>query len=103
MKYKIDFNSLKWETPMQGVRHKYLDQDNLRMRLVEYSYDMPPHWCERGHNGYVLEGEMEIEYDEDKIIYKNGDGIFIPPGKEFRHKARIISDKVLVFFVENVK
>lgn len=103
MKYKIDFNGLEWETPMQGVKHKYLDQDNLRMRLVEYSNDMPPHWCERGHNGYVLEGEMEIEYDEDKIIYKNGDGIFIPPGKEFRHKARIISDKVLVFFVENVK
>jgi hypothetical protein len=42
IQYKIDFEKLAWESPIVGVKHKYIDQDNLRMRLVEYPKDMPP-------------------------------------------------------------
>ncbi len=41
--YKIDFEQMEWETPIAGVRHKYMDQDGQRIRLVEYSDEMPPH------------------------------------------------------------
>ena len=34
--YKADFDKLEWESPIEGVRHKYIDQNNLRIRLVEY-------------------------------------------------------------------
>ncbi|MBN2071619.1 MAG: cupin domain-containing protein [Candidatus Krumholzibacteriota bacterium] len=97
---KIDFDSLEWESPMEGVRHKYIDQDGMRMRLVEYSREMPLHWCEKGHHGYLLEGKMEIEYTGEKVIYKTGDGIFIPEGPGHRHRGRAISSAVLVFFLE---
>jgi quercetin dioxygenase-like cupin family protein len=103
MKYKIEFNKLKWVSPVKGVRHKYIDQNNLRIRLVEYTKDMPPHWCEKGHYGCVLEGRIEIEYENEKIIYKKGNGVFIPDGPKHRHTAKVLSKKVLMFLVENIE
>ena len=67
MQYKIDFKKLNWEVPFEGIKHKYVDQENIRIRLVEYDRKMPPHWCEKPHYGYVLEGIFEIEFDEDAI------------------------------------
>jgi quercetin dioxygenase-like cupin family protein len=100
IEHKADFNKLDWESPIEGVRHKYVDQDNLRLRLVEYSKEMPPHWCEKGHYGYVIEGQMEIEYENEIIIYMPGDGIFIPDGPDHRHRGKVLTEKVLIFFVE---
>lgn len=102
IQYKADFAKLEWESPIEGVRHKYIDQNNLRMRLVEYSNEMPLHWCEKGHYGYLLEGQMEIEFKDSKIIYKPGDGIFIPDGPDHKHCGRVLSEKVLVFFIEKI-
>jgi quercetin dioxygenase-like cupin family protein len=102
VQYKADFDKLEWESPIEGVRHKYIDQNNLRIRLVEYSKEMPPHWCEKGHYGYLIEGQMEIEYENSKIIYKPGDGIFIPDGPDHKHRGRQLSEKALVFFIEKV-
>ncbi len=102
LQYKADFNKLDWESPIEGVRHKYIDQNGLRIRLVEYSKEMPMHWCEKGHYGYVIEGQMEIEFENAKISYQPGDGIFIPDGPEHRHRGKGLTEKVLVFFVEKV-
>ena len=102
VQYKAEFDKIEWESPMEGVRHKYIDQNNLRMRLVEYSKKMPPHWCEKGHYGYLIEGQMELEYENSKIIYKPGDGIFIPDGPDHKHRGRVLSERVLVFFIEKV-
>ncbi len=54
VQYKVEFDKLKWESPIEGVRHKYIDQNNLRIRLVEYSTKMPAHWCEKGHYSYLM-------------------------------------------------
>jgi quercetin dioxygenase-like cupin family protein len=102
IQHKAAFDKLEWESPIEGVRHKYIDQNNLRMRLVEYSREMPPHWCEKGHYGYLIEGQFEIEYENEKVIYRAGDGIFIPDGPDHKHRAKVLSEKVLVFFLENV-
>ena len=100
--YKINFEEMVWETPIEGVRHKCLDQDGQRIRLVEYSDEMPAHWCEKGHCGYMIEGEMEIEYPGARITYGPGDGIFIPDGPEHRHRGKVLSGKALVFFIESI-
>jgi len=102
VQYKADFDRLEWESPIAGLRHKYLDQSHIRMRLVEYSKEMPTHWCEKGHYGCLLEGQMEIEYDHETIAYQPGDGIFIPDGPEHKHRGRVLSEKALVFFVEKI-
>lgn len=98
--YKVDFERIAWESPMAGVRHKYVDQAGQRIRLVEYSRDMPAHWCEKGHCGYLIGGEMEIEYADTTVTYHPGDGIFIPDGPEHKHKGRVLSEKALVFLIE---
>jgi quercetin dioxygenase-like cupin family protein len=100
--YKIQFDKIKWESPIAGMRHKYIDKDDQRIRLVEYTKEMPPHWCEKGHCGYLLSGKMAIEFSDTEVIYNEGDGIIIPDGPEHRHKGRVLSDKALVFFIEKV-
>ena len=102
VQHKAEFDKIDWESPIEGVRHKYIDQNNLRMRLVEYSKKMPPHWCEKGHYGYLIEGQMEIEYENETIIYNLGDGIFIQEGPDHKHRGRVLSEKALVFFIEKV-
>lgn len=101
IKYKINFNNINWETPIKGVKNKTYEYDNKQIRLIEYTKDMPPHWCEKGHYGLILEGELEIKFTNKKIIYKKGDGVFIPGGTEHKHKGRVITDTVKVIFVED--
>ena len=98
--YKVDFDMVEWQSPMTGVRHKKLCQNNRCLRLVEYSAEMPPHWCERGHIGYLLQGEIEIEYESGKHLYREGDGIFIPSGSDHKHRAIIHSAVAKIIFVE---
>jgi len=100
MEYRIDFNRMEWETPLPGIRHRYLDQQNIRMRLVEYDPSMPPHWCEKAHYGIVLEGIFEIEFDNRTERYEPGDGLYLPPGRKHRHQGRAVTEKVKIFFVE---
>jgi quercetin dioxygenase-like cupin family protein len=102
LQYKTEFDKIPWQSPMKGIKHKYFDQNGIRLRLVEYSKDMPAHWCEKGHLGYLIEGKMEMEFENSKEIYSAGDGIFLPNGSEHKHKGILLSDKALVFFVENL-
>ena len=100
--YKVIFENLNWDIPSEGVKNKIFRQGNKQLRLVVFSKDMEPHWCETGHYGYVLEGQMEIEYEAEKVLYQTGDGIFIPPGFEHRHRAKVLTDFIKVIFVEDL-
>ncbi len=100
--YKIDFQSKTWEQPAAGVRFKAFEKAGRKLRLVEfYKEFVEPDWCTKGHIGYVLEGQMEIDFDGNVIAFGAGDGIFIPAGKEHKHKAMVLTDKVIVIIVED--
>lgn len=98
--YKVNFKDIKWEIPLEGIRCKIYRYGNKQLRLVEYTRDMPPHWCEKGHIGYILEGQFEIEYENEKHTYLPGEGIFIPSGKKHKHKGKVLTDVVKVIFAE---
>jgi len=100
--YKIDFDSIAWESSIPGMRQKVVKHGSKQIRLVEYSKDMVPHWCKKGHFGYVLEGLFEIEFDGGAHRFKTGDGVLIPDGSDHMHQGRIMSDSVRVIFVEDV-
>ncbi|MBN1163796.1 MAG: cupin domain-containing protein [Candidatus Krumholzibacteriota bacterium] len=100
--HRIDFESISWESPIQGMRCKVKRGEGKQLRLVEYYPEMKPHWCEKGHLGYMLEGEFEIEFDAETCRYAPGDGIVIPAGKAHRHQGRVLSEVVRVIFVEEV-
>ena len=101
--YKIDFDLLKWESPIAGLRFKRYISGGKQVRYVEYSSEfVEPDWCTKGHVGYVIAGEIEIDFNGNVVRYKSGDAIFIPAGDDNRHKARIISEVAKVFLVEDV-
>ena len=100
--YKVDFESIPWKVPMDGLRFKADRQGGRQLRLVEYTPDMKPHWCEKGHVGYILEGQFEIRFEGEVAIYNSGDGVFIPAGAEHKHMGRAVTEVVRAVFVEDV-
>ena len=101
LQYKISFDEMEWESPIEGVKCKSYIHQGRKVRLIQYTKDMPQHWCDKGHWGYILDGEIEIEYPNEKHTYKRGDGVFIPDGEEHKHKGRVLGDSATVIFVEN--
>ncbi|UCC85040.1 MAG: cupin domain-containing protein [Gemmatimonadota bacterium] len=101
MQYRIDFESAPWDTPMPGLRHKVVEHGGRRLRLVEYTDEMEPHWCEKGHIGFVLQGRFEIGFADRTYVFGPGEGVFIPSGKEHRHMGRVLASPVRALFVED--
>ena len=99
---RIDFDSLPWESPVQGSRFKAFQRGDSKLRLVELTRDfVEPDWCRKGHIGYVLEGEMDVDFHGNVVRFSTGDGLFIPEGEENRHKATVVTDVVSLILVED--
>ena len=100
--YKIDFESMEWEVPADGVRFKAYEQGGRKLRLVEFTKEfVEVDWCTKGHVGYILEGQMEIDFDGEKEALSPGDGIFILAGEEHKHKGRVLTDTVKIILAED--
>jgi hypothetical protein len=99
--YRIDFESLPWESTMGGVRQRVIAHSGKKLRLIEYTKAMLLHLCAKGHYGYILKGRFEIEFADRTHIFEEGVGVMIPDGEEHRHRARALSDVVRVIFVED--
>jgi hypothetical protein len=101
--YRIDFKEMPWDAPAVGVRFKVHEQSGRKLRLAEFTREFVEHqWCTKGHIGYVLQGQMEIDFGDRVITLAEGDGLFIPPGEPHKHKATVLTDSVRVILVENV-
>jgi quercetin dioxygenase-like cupin family protein len=101
--YKIDFNSMPWETPAVGVRIKAYQQDGRKLRLVEFSKEfVEPDWCTKEHIAYILEGRCEIDFSGNVIEFAAGDGIFIPSGDAHKHKLKVLTNKLKAVIVEDI-
>jgi hypothetical protein len=98
--YRVDFESIAWVSPMPGVRHKVYRVENRLLRLVEYSRDMAPHWCPKGHIGHIVEGCLVLEFKTGTEQLGPGDAVFIPPGPEHAHRAIPVTSVVTALFVE---
>jgi quercetin dioxygenase-like cupin family protein len=99
--YRIDFESMEWESPADGVKFKAHERNAGKLRFVEFSKEFIEHdWCTKGHIGYILDGQMEIDFDGTKEIFGPGDGVFIPAGQQHKHKGRVLTDKVKAILVE---
>jgi quercetin dioxygenase-like cupin family protein len=102
-KYRIDFETVPWEMPAVGVRFKAHEQEGRKLRLAEFTKEfVESDWCTKGHIGYVLEGQMEIDFDGKVIVFGPGDGLFIPAGEKHKHKAIVSTDKLKIILVEDV-
>ncbi|MEP7341927.1 MAG: cupin domain-containing protein [Acidobacteriota bacterium] len=99
---KIDFDAIAWNSPAPGIRSRAFTHFGKQVRLLEITRDfVEEDWCLKGHAGYVIEGELEIDFDGETIIYRAGDGLLIQPGESSRHKPKAVSQVVKLFFVED--
>ena len=102
-KYRIDFETVPWETTAVGVRFKAHEQEGRKLRLAEFTKEfVEADWCTKGHIGYVLEGRTEIDFDGKVIVFGPGDGLFIPTGEKHKHKAKVLTDTIKIILVEEV-
>ena len=76
-------------------------EGTTQVRLVEFSNGfVEPDWCQKGHVGYVLEGQLEVSFSGKKEVFEAGDGVFIPAGVEHQHKAHVVTDTATLILIE---
>jgi hypothetical protein len=101
--YRILFDSLAWQTPAPGARFKAFRHGTKQIRMVEFTSEfVEPVWCEKGHAGFVLAGELEIDFHGRVVRYPEGSGILIPSGPENGHKARAVTAVARLFLTEDL-
>ena len=99
---RINFDQIEWDNKSAGMRVKRVVRDGKQLRLVEIGPDAgEANWCEEGHVGYVLEGELETNINGSVERLSAGDGLFIPVGKEYRHKSKAVGDLVRLVLIED--
>ena len=100
---RVDLEAIPWKSPLPGLRFKAFREGGKQLRLVEFAREfVEPDWCAKGHYGFVLDGEFEIDFNGEIVTYKKGDGVFIPAGEASRHKARALTKTATFAFVEDI-
>ena len=100
---RINFDQIEWDNKSAGMRVKRVMRNGKQLRLVEIGPDSgEANWCEEGHVGYVIEGELETNVNGSVERLTSGDGLFIPSGKQYRHKSKAIGGRVRLFLFEEV-
>jgi hypothetical protein len=102
MSHHISFESMPWDSKAKGQRFKAYAESGRQIRLMELTPEfVETGWCLKGHVGYVLDGVLELEFEEDVTIFRPGDGFFIPGGEAHKHKARALTPLVSMILVED--
>jgi quercetin dioxygenase-like cupin family protein len=101
----INFSDLDWDQSKKGVFQKVYAKGNNQMRLLRFDdTSKEENWCTNGHIGYVLEGEMHVDFDGILKVYKKGDGLWIEEGLHEKHRVFIKKNEfVELILFENAK
>lgn len=101
---KIDFTSIPWEIPADGVRFKTYKKNGRQVRLVEFTDKfIETDWCKNGHIVYILEGRLEVNFNGNIVILDKDDGLFIPAGEKDKHIGKALTKVVKMVSVEDIK
>ena len=79
---RVPFGELPWAEDAPGIRAREVDVGGARWAVVEYGAGVArEEWCEEGHRGYVLEGEIEYEFDDRRppLHASEGEAFLLPP------------------------
>ncbi|HUP33688.1 MAG TPA: hypothetical protein VM184_11680 [Gaiellaceae bacterium] len=96
----VDFAAVEWADDGPGIRARAVQAAGSRWALVEYgSGAQRDEWCTDGHRGYVLEGEIEYEFDDGtpSLACTQGQGFLLAAGTG--HRGRNPSGSVTRLFL----
>lgn len=78
----VPFGEIEWSEDAPGIREKETTVDGARWAIVEYGEGVGrEEWCEEGHCGYVIDGEIEYEFDDGRgpLRASGGEAFVLPP------------------------
>lgn len=92
----VPFGEFEWTDDAPGIRAREADVEGARWAIVEYGEGVGrEEWCEEGHRGYVLKGEIQYEFDDGRTPLRASEGeAFLLPAAPIRggaHRGRNLS------------
>ncbi len=79
---RVPFGELDWAEDAPGITAREVEVGGARWAMVRYAEGAGrEQWCEEGHRGYVVEGEIEYEFDDgsDPLRTSEGEAFLLPP------------------------
>jgi hypothetical protein len=88
-----------WEKPGAVGRVKLARAFGKRVRVLELPAGFDEQtWCDRGHQGLVLQGEFTVTLETgDEFVCRQDDAFVIPD--QVKHRSRGTRDRKTVVFV----
>ena len=89
------------EPEAPGIASRATDVAGVRWALVEYEPGvLREEWCEEGHSGYVLEGEVTYAFSSGRapLALRAGDGFALPDGEA--HRGQAGAEGVRLFLID---
>jgi hypothetical protein len=81
--------SAEWSQDEAGIRSRSAEVHGQRWAIVEYeSGARRGERCTVGHWGFVLEGTIEYELDDGRLVVSQGDGFRLAHGQGHRGRNR---------------
>lgn len=98
--YLIELEQMDWHQVGIGVDQKAISREGKRMRIVRFSHGFREEgWCQKAHMGYVVEGEMTINFNGVQQAFKTGDALWIDAGAAHQHKVELEENQFVVLFL----
>lgn len=97
--FVFPLDELPWQQIAPGLREKSQTSGKVRFRIVEFSSSfVEPDWCVKAHAGYVLEGGIVVDVDGQRVRFRKGEALHLPPGIRHRHLETL--ETAVLFLVE---
>ena len=96
----VALSAVDWRSDVDGIRVRELEIDGRRWALVEYGPGARrDEWCEDGHLGVVLYGQIEYKFEDGlhPLSATSGDAFTLSTGRG--HRGRNTGDTVTTLFV----
>jgi quercetin dioxygenase-like cupin family protein len=96
----VALSALHWRADVEGIRVRELEVDGRRWALVEYAPGAHrEEWCQDGHLGVVLSGQIEYEFEDvgSSLSATAGDAFTLSTGRG--HRGKNTGDTVTTLFV----
>ncbi len=103
----VPFGNIEWTDDAPGIQAKEAEVEGSRWAIVEYEEGAKrEEWCEDGHRGYVVRGEIEYEFDDGRspLRASEGEALFLPPAPlgEGAHRGTNLADKPTRLFLTDI-
>jgi len=98
---RVDIAGAAREPEAPGIASRAVDVDGVRWARVEYEPGvLREEFCDVGHSGYVLHGEVTYEFADggEPLHVREGDGFTLSAARE--HRGQAGPDGVTLFLID---